>query len=67
MSEPEIHTWWPYVRAASKEALEHIGHAPVPIDIREEIATITGEKVPEGYRLSARDHDFIRTQGEEVD
>ncbi|UJP10198.1 hypothetical protein L2X99_00255 [Microbacterium sp. KUDC0406] len=67
MSDPEIHTWWPHLHAATKDLLDGIGDDPLPAEVLDEIAVITGRPVPEDCHLTAHDHDFIRTQREEVD
>jgi hypothetical protein len=67
MSDPEIHTWWPLLQAATKDLLDDIGDDPLPAEVLDEIAVITGRPVPEDCHLTPSDHDFIRTQREQVD
>ncbi|MGB4137604.1 MAG: hypothetical protein WA971_13630 [Microbacterium sp.] len=67
MTEPEIHTWWPRLTAASKHLLDDLGDRPLPERVRDEIGLITGHSVPPDRCLSDGDRDFIRTQGEAVD
>lgn len=67
MPIPAVNTWWPHLSIEAKHALsEHQGET-LPDEVREEIARITGETVPEGARLDASDAEFIATQREQVD
>lgn len=67
MTEPEIHTWWPKLTAAAKEALGETEGGIIPAHVRLEIERITGREVDPGRRITAAESDFIRTQGEMVD
>lgn len=70
MSEPEIHTWWPYLSIPSKNATERVLDDPdqaLPAVVRDEIELLTGIAVAVDRRLTRSERDFIRTQQEMVD
>ncbi|UNK71535.1 hypothetical protein [Microbacterium sp. H1-D42] len=70
MTEPEIHTWWPYLSIASKNAMQQVLADPdrgLPVLICEEIEILTGAPVRPDRRLTQAEQDFIHTQQEMVD
>ena len=69
MTEPEIHTWWPYLSIESKNAIEVILPDPetlLPASVCDEIVVLTGAAFPV-RALTSAERDFIRTQQEMVD
>lgn len=67
MLNPAINAWWPHLSIRAKHALRERPGEELPELVREEIARITGEGVPEGTKLGAADAEFISMQREQVD
>lgn len=70
MTGPEIHTWWPYLSIASKNAMEPVleeTDQALPAMIRDEIESLTGLAVADDRRLTQHERNYISTQQEAVD
>lgn len=63
-----IERWWPPLIAASKHRIQEDLDAPLSEEIVRQIGAVVGREIPfDEWRLSEREKDFIRTQGEAVD
>jgi len=67
MPESEIHTWWPYLSADAKHALDAVAHDLIPAGVRDEVESLTGQPMSAERRLTDEEVDFIRTQREMTD
>jgi len=64
---PQINTWWPQLSMRAKHTLDAIAGDLIPDDVRDEVESLTGHRLPPERRLTAEELDFIRTQREMTD
>lgn len=64
---PPIETWWPQLTIDARHALLEDPEAPLPAEVRADIARITGHEVAPDTRLDDHELGFVETQQEPVD